>query len=45
MDSRVKFEFHRIIIEKKLSPNRVIEIGGVIGPNSLLRFPEFEHAS
>lgn len=41
MDKRVKLEIHRIVQTRALRPKRALEVGGLTGPNSLLRFPEF----
>lgn len=44
MHRRIKSEFHRIIRERGLRPQAALEVGGGLGANSLLRFPELEGA-
>jgi SAM-dependent methyltransferase len=41
----IQREFHRIIREADVQPQAVLEVGGVLGPNSLLRFPELSGAA
>jgi SAM-dependent methyltransferase len=41
----IQREFHRIIRESDLRPRAVLEVGGVLGPDSLLRFPELACAA
>jgi SAM-dependent methyltransferase len=41
----VQQEFHRIIRESGVRPRSALEVGGVLGPGSLLRFPELTDAS
>jgi SAM-dependent methyltransferase len=38
-------EFHRIIKKSGVRPREALEVGGVLGPGSLLRFPELADAS
>jgi SAM-dependent methyltransferase len=38
-------EFHRIIRETGVQPRAALEVGGVLGPASLLRFPELADAA
>jgi len=45
MRPEVHREFHRIIRDSGLQPRAVLEVGGVLGPGSLLRFPELGDAA
>jgi SAM-dependent methyltransferase len=45
MRPEVQREFHRIIRETRAQPSSALEVGGVMGPKSLLRFPELAAAS
>ena len=45
MRPEIHREFHRIIRESDLRPRAALEVGGVLGPASLLRFPELAGAS
>lgn len=44
MHRDVQQTIHRIISESRLQPRRALEVGGLTGPKSLLRFPELERA-
>jgi SAM-dependent methyltransferase len=41
---QVQQTFHAIVRNSGLGPQRALEVGGVMGPNSLLRIPELEAA-
>jgi SAM-dependent methyltransferase len=41
---QVQQTFHAIVRNSGLDPQRALEVGGVMGPNSLLRIPELEAA-
>jgi SAM-dependent methyltransferase len=41
---KVKRRFHQIIRRSGIKPERVLEVGGVMGEGSLLRFPELAGA-
>ena len=45
MRPEVHEEFHRIIRDSGVRPRAALEVGGVLGPASLLRFPELADAS
>lgn len=45
MRPEVHEAFHRIIRETRVQPDAALEIGGLMGPKSLLRFPELATAS
>jgi SAM-dependent methyltransferase len=45
MRPEVHREFHRIIQETGARPRSALEVGGVMGPKSLLRFPELSGVS
>jgi len=44
MSPKVKRRFHAIIRRTGIRPQRVLEVGGVMGEGSLLRFPELAGA-
>jgi SAM-dependent methyltransferase len=44
MSPKVKRRFHAIIKRSGIRPQRVLEVGGVMGEGSLLRFPELAGA-
>ena len=44
MHARVQQTFHAIVHDSRMQPRRALEVGGVMGPDSLLRFPELEGA-
>lgn len=44
MHPKVRQRFHEIIRECGVQPRKALEVGGVMGPNSLLRCPELEGA-
>ena len=45
MRPEVHEEFHRIIRAAGVRPREALEVGGLVGPRSLLRFPELADAS
>ena len=44
MSPKVKRRFHRIIRRSGIRPRRALEVGGLMGEDSLLRFPELAGA-
>jgi SAM-dependent methyltransferase len=44
MGPKVQQTFHAIIRDSRFQPRRALEVGGVLGPDSLLGFPELESA-
>ena len=44
MSPKVKRRFHQIIRRSGIKPERALEVGGVMGDGSLLRFPELAGA-
>ncbi len=44
MDKRIQRRIQGIIQDSGIRLSRVLEVGGVVGPQSLLRFPELEQA-
>ena len=44
MSPKVKRRFHRIIRRTGIRPQRALEVGGLMGEDSLLRFPELAGA-
>ena len=44
MSPKIKRRFHAIIRRSGIRPRRVLEVGGVMGEGSLLRFPELAGA-
>ena len=44
MSPRVKRRFHNIIRRSGIRPERALEVGGLMGDDSLLRFPELAGA-
>jgi SAM-dependent methyltransferase len=44
MNPRVKKHLHEIVRESGVRPERALEVGGYVGPKSLLRSPEIENA-
>ena len=45
MRPEVHDAFHRIICDTRIRPSEALEVGGLVGPRSLLRFPELATAS
>ena len=44
MSPKVKRRFHNIIRRSGIQPERALEVGGLMGEDSLLRFPELAGA-
>jgi SAM-dependent methyltransferase len=44
MSPKVKQRFHQVIRNSGIRPQRALEVGGLMGENSLLRFPELAGA-
>jgi len=44
LDKRIQHRIQTIIRDSGIRPSRVLEVGGVVGPKSLLGFPELEQA-
>jgi SAM-dependent methyltransferase len=44
MHPRIKDAIHAVVRDSGIRPRRVLEVGGVMGPNSLLRAPELAEA-
>ena len=45
MHPQIQGHYHAILREKDVRPSRALEVGGVMGPKSLLRFPELRDAA